>query len=583
MTMKAEQNARTLVELLQARAQLSPHSLAYGFLPDGEGGDVRITYSELGTQARRIATQLAELLAPGSRVLLVFEPGLQFITAFFGCLYAGIIAVPTYPPMPNQIESGLESLRLIARDCAAKAVLTSNGMREFLDTVEDGGGGRGISLIVINEDGDPAAWRTPRLSASSVAMLQYTSGSTMRPRGVILRHSNILANQRTIQLAASTTSAAFLSWLPSYHDMGLGFILQPLYTGAPGYFLSPLHFLQKPVRWLNAITRYRIVYSGGPPFGYDLCARRVTDDEKLSLDLSSWEVAFVGAEPIRYEGLTRFVKAFAMCGFRQEKLYPCYGLAEATLLVTGATRGAGPVLMDADPEQLAKGLASPAGPAMKSKRLISSGRAPHGHEIVIVDPAGNSPVPERRVGEVWVAAESVADGYWTESAESASAFGATLPGYPGRSFLRTGDLGFVADGELFITGRIKELLIVRGRNILPQDLETIAQTVDSRLRPGCGAAFSLSDDDSVRVALVQETTLTDAAEALALLPRIRRAVLERGGVALSCIALVPARTVPKTSSGKVRRLSTRSLLMAGHLPTLARFDDRDSDRNAQTG
>ncbi len=581
--MKADQNAQTLVELLQARAQLSPHSLAYGFLPDGEGDDVRITYSELDTQARRTATQLAELLAPGSRVLLVFEPGMQFITAFFGCLYAGLVAVPTYPPMPNQIESGLESLRLIAKDCAAKAVLTSKGMREFLDTVEDGGAGRVISLIVINEDGDPAAWRTPRLSASSVAMLQYTSGSTTRPRGVILRHNNILANQRAIHLAASTTSAAFLSWLPAYHDMGLGFILQPLYTGASGYYLSPLHFLQKPVRWLNAITRYRIVHSGGPPFAYDLCARRVTNDEKLSLDLSSWEVAFVGAEPIRYEGLNRFVKAFATCGFRQETLYPCYGLAEATLLVTGATRGAGPVLMDVDPEQLARGLASPADPAVKSKRLIASGRAPNGHEIVIVDATGNSPVPERRVGEVYVAAESVADGYWTESAESASAFGATLPGYPGRSFLRTGDLGFVADGELFITGRIKELLIVRGRNILPQDLETIAQTVDGHLRPGCGAAFSLSDDDSARVALVQETTLTDAAEAVALLPRIRRAVLERGGVALSCIALVPARTVPKTSSGKVRRLSTRNLLMDGHLPTLARFDDRGSDRNAQAG
>lgn len=580
--MKIEQNAQTLVELLQAQAQLSPYGLAYVFLPDGEGDEVRITYSELDTQARRTATQLAELLAPGSRVLLVFEPGLQFIVAFFGCLYAGIVAVPAYPPTPNQLESGLASLHLIAMDCAAKAVLTSNGMREFLATANFGGTELGIRLIVLNEDGDPTSWRAPRLSARSIAMLQYTSGSTMHPRGVILKHSNILANQRAIHLAAITRPGSTLSWLPPYHDMGLiGFIMQPLYMGEPSYILSPLHFLQKPVRWLNAITRYRIVHSGGPPFAYDLCARRVTDDEKLSLDLSSWEVAFVGAEPVRSEGLTRFVEAFAMCGFRQETLYPCYGLAEATLLVTGATRGAGPVVLDADPEQLAMGLAAPADSAMKSKRLISSGRAPHGHEVVIVDPAGNSPVSERHVGEVWVASASVAEGYWTGSAESASVFGATLPEYPGRLFLRTGDLGFIADGELFITGRIKELLIVRGRNVFPQDLETIAQTVDSRLRPGCGAAFNLSTDDSVRVALVQETTLTDAAEAAGLLPRIRQDVLEREGVALSCIALVPARTVPKTSSGKVRRLNTRNLLIAGQLPTLAKFDDRDAERDTQ--
>lgn len=570
--MRVEPKAETLPEVLQNRAERNPHDLAYGFLPEGEGDTVPITYRELDIESRRIATQLGELLAPGSRALLMYEPGLRFITAFFGCLYAGIVAVPAYPPMPGRVEAGLANLRLIAADCAAKAVLTQAHLRSYLQDAAADAPVPGIAWIVTDQGGgDASAWRRPRIRADEVALLQYTSGSTTDPRGVVLRHDNILANQRAVQESLRAASGTVVSWLPPYHDMGLfGFLLAPLYLGWPCYLMSPLHFLQRPGRWLDAITRFRATHSGGPPFGYELCARRVTETEKEQLDLSSWQVALVGAEPIRSESLTRFAGAFASCGFRPASLYPCYGLAEATLLVTGSVPGTPPVQLEADQQALESGVAAtPSAPGQRSQQLVSSGRAPDGHDVAIVDRSATLPVADHVVGEVWVAGPSVADSYWDRPALSAETFGATLPGFPGRRFLRTGDLGFLADGELFITGRIKEMIIVRGRNILPQDVEAIGQAADDRLRPGSGAAFALSGDGTDRAALVQETTITEPQQAAELLPRIRQAVQERLDIALHTIVLVPAHAVPKTSSGKVRRLHTRELLATGRLPVIA--------------
>jgi acyl-CoA synthetase (AMP-forming)/AMP-acid ligase II len=585
MTMRVEHKAETLAELLQVRAQRSPGDMAYGFLPEGEGDPVPITYGKLDTEARRIATQLSELLAPGSRALLVYEPGLGFITALFGCLYAGIVAVPVYPPMPGRMEAGLANLRLIASDCAAKAVLTQAHLRSYVENSTAAAPVPGITWIVTDQGGgDASAWRGPRIRPDAVALLQYTSGSTTDPRGVVLRHDTVLANQRAIQKALRVTSPIAVSWLPPYHDMGLfGFLLQPVYLHIPCYLMSPLHFLQRPGRWLRAITRFRATHSGGPPFGYELCARRVTEAEKESLDLSSWQVAAVGAEPIRSEGLARFAEAFASCGFRQASLYPCYGLAEATLLVTASVPGTLPVRMDVEPQALEKGVAkSPGAAGQGSKQLVSSGRAHDDHEVVIVDRSTTLPIADRMVGEVWVAGPSVADSYWDRPALSAETFGVALPGFPGRRFLRTGDLGFLADGYLYITGRIKELMIIHGRNILPQDVESIGQAADGRLRPGCGAAFAL-DDDTDRAALVQETTITDPQQAAELLPRIRQAVQERLGIVLRTIVLVPAHAVPKTSSGKVRRLHTRELLTTGRLPVIAGLGDRTGDDPTRLG
>lgn len=583
--MRVERKAETLAELLQNRAERSPHDLAYGFLPEGDGDTVPITYGELDIEARRIAAQLRELLAPGSRALLVYEPGLGFIAALFGCLYAGIVAVPVYPPMPGRMEAGLANLRLIASDCAAKAVLTQAHLRSYLEDATAAAPVPGITWIVTDQGGgDASAWRQPRIRPDAMALLQYTSGSTTDPRGVVLRHDAVLANQRAIQKSLRVTSSVAVSWLPPFHDMGLfGFLVQPVYIGAPCYLMSPLHFLQRPGRWLSAITRFRATHSGGPPFGYELCARRVTEAEKESLDLSSWQVAAVGAEPIRSEGLARFAEAFASCGFRQASLYPSYGLAEATLLVTASVPDTLPVRMDVEPQALEKGVAkSPGATGQGSKQLVSSGRAHDDHQVVIVDRSTTLPIADRMVGEVWVAGPSVADSYWNRPALSAETFGLVLPGFPGRRFLRTGDLGFLADGDLYITGRIKELMIIHGRNILPQDVEAIGQAADDRLRAGCGAAFALGDDTD-RAALVQETTITDPQQAAELLPRIRQAVQERLDIVLRAIVLVPAHAVPKTSSGKVRRLHTRELLTTGRLPVIAGLGDRTGDDQTRLG
>jgi len=578
--MKVEQKADTLAELLRGRAEHSPGNMAYGFLPEGEDDPVPISYGELDTEARRIASYLSELLAPGSRALLVYEPGLGFTTALFGCLYAGIVAVPVYPPMPGRMEAGLANLRLIASDCGAKAILTQDYLRSFVQDSTAEAAVPGVAWIATDQGGgDASAWRQPRISPDAVALLQYTSGSTTSPRGVVLRHDTVLANQRAIQKALRVTGPIVgVSWLPPYHDMGLfGFLLQPVYIGAPCYIMSPLHFLQRPGRWLSAITRFQATHSGGPPFGYELCARRVTEAEKESLDLSSWQVAAVGAEPIRSEGLARFAEAFASCGFRPASLYPSYGLAEATLVVTASVPGTPPVLMDVEQQALEKGVAtSPGATGQESKQLVSSGRAHDDHQVVIVDRSTTLPIADGMIGEVWVAGPSIADSYWNRPALSGETFGMALPGFPGQRFLRTGDLGFLADGELFITGRIKEMMILHGRNILPQDVETIGQTVDGRLRPGCGAAFVLGDD-SDQAALVQETSITDPQEAAGLLPRIRQAVQERLGIALRTVVLVPAHAVPKTSSGKVRRLHTRELLTTGQLPVIAEVGDRTGD------
>jgi len=583
--MRVEQQAETLADLLQVRAQHSPHEMAFGFLPDGEGDPVPITYGELDTESRRVATQLGELLAPGSRALLMYEPGLEFITAFFGCLYAGIVGVPVYPPIPGRMEAGLANLRLIAADCAAKAILTKDYLRSYVADSTPAAPVPGITWIVTDRGGgDASAWHQPRIRPDAVALLQYTSGSTTHPRGVVLRHDTVLANQRVIQGSLRVHSAVGVSWLPPYHDMGLfGFTLQPVYIGVPCYVMSPLHFLQRPGRWLGAISRFRATHSAAPPFGYDLCAQRVTEAEKESLDLSSWRVAGVGAEPIRSEGLARFAAAFASCGFRPESLYPCYGLAEATLMVTGSAPDTPPVQMDVEPQALEKGVAqSPGATGQASKQLVSSGRAYDDHQVVIVDRSTTLPIADRMVGEVWVAGPSVADSYWDKPALSAETFGLALPGFPGRRFLRTGDLGFLADGELYITGRIKEIMIIHGRNILPQDVEAIGQAADGRLRRGCGAAFALGDDTD-QAALVQETTITDPRQAEELLPRIRQAVQERLDIVLRTIVLVPAHAVPKTSSGKVRRLHARELLTTGQLPVIAGLGDRTGDDLAHLG
>lgn len=590
--------AATLTDVLLATAERKPGAVAYGFLSDGDHTLSELTYGELAHQARRVGSLLADRLAPGSRAVLVYPPGLEFITAFFGCLLAGVIAVPVFPPVAPEVGAGVTRLRRITADARADVVLTTAGYLAYRAATPQIASVAETEWLVTDRsrEGDAEACLAGEPRADTVAMIQYTSGSTADPKGVVLRHANLMANQRAIQQAMrSDDRTVGVSWLPTYHDMGLiGFVLHPLYLGIPSYLMSPLHFLERPVRWLRAISRFGATISGGPNFAFELCLKRITDEEKVGLDLSSWTVAFTGSDHVRAAPLRRFAQRFADCGLRPGALYPCYGLAEASLLVTGAAPLGGLRTARLDAAALESGVARPCangteplpGDGRRLSRqteLVSCGRPPEGHEVVIADPQTRLRLPAGRVGEIWVSGASLAAGYWNRPQATGETFRAALQG-EGGTYLRTGDLGFLRDGELFVTGRLKDLMIVRGRNVYPHDLEIAAQQADRRLRVGCGAAFAAGAAGSEGIVLVQEISAPERGELQEVMRRARTAVTEAHGIGLDAIWLVPPRTLPRTSSGKLRRAACRDMFRDGSLTPLAEWRDsrwRESDEDGR--
>jgi amino acid adenylation domain-containing protein len=556
-----------------------PWAVAYRFL-SADGEEVqRVTYGELERRTRAVARALERAGGRGERALLLFAPGLDFIVGFLGCLYAGTVAVPAYPPRGRH---GLGRLAGIALDAQPRLLLTTADMAVW---VQPWAAQLPSPPVMLRTDagsgGHDDAWEAPALAASDVAFLQYTSGSTAAPKGVQVTHGNLLHNEEMIARAfAQSQASRIVSWLPLYHDMGLvGGVLQPLYLGAEAVLLSPLDFLRRPRLWLEAVSRYRATTSGGPDFGYELCLRKVPPAERAGLDLSSWSVAFNGAEPVRADTLARFAEAFAPCGFRATSFYPCYGLAEATLFVSGGDVDAAPPLARLDTRALLAGRARPEeGPSARA--LVGCGWPWLEQRVVIADPATRRPCAPDEVGEIWVSGPSVAHGYWRRPEESARDFGARLVDAPGElaglTFLRTGDLGFLHAGELYVSGRLKDLIIVRGRNHHPQDLELTAERSHPALRPGCGAAFALDpaesgDEGAERVVVVQEIERAAAAEAAAgALEALRRAVAEEHELSVHEVVLVRPGGVPKTSSGKVQRRRCRELYLAAELPVVAR-------------
>jgi amino acid adenylation domain-containing protein len=563
----------TFPEVLRTRARENPDGLAYVFLEDGEIEGARLTFGELDGRARAIAAALAAEGAAGERALLLFPPGLDFIAAFFGCLYAGAVAVPSYPPGPPRAGRGQPRLRAIAEDASPRFVLTSSALLPRLEALagELPALARATRLAT---DTLPAAaedWRQPALSGESLAFLQYTSGSTADPKGVMVSHGNLLHNQEVIRRAcAHDERSTFVSWLPMYHDMGLiGGVLQPLYVGASCALMSPVAFLQRPARWLRAIARYRAHTSGAPDFAYDLCVNKIAPEQRSGLDLTSWRVAFDGAEPVRARTLAAFATAFAPCGFGPEAFFPCYGLAEATLIVSGRSRPAPPTVLPF--RGLEAGHALVAGPDEAAARpLVGCGPAGAGLEIAIADPVTLAERGEGEIGEVWVAGPSVAQGYWGRPELSAETFRAGLAGRGG-GFLRTGDLGFLHGGELFVTGRIKDLIVVRGRNLYPQDLELTAAGSHPALRAGAGAAFAVETEEGEGVALVLETDPRRRFDAGAALAAVRQAIAEEHEVPVQAILLVGPGGVPKTTSGKVQRLLCRRRFLDGELRPVAEW------------
>lgn len=569
----------TLVDLLRYRAQRRPDQRAYTFLLDGETEQTHITYSQLDRQARAIAAWLQGRGLSGERVLLLYPPGLEYISAFFGCLYAGCVAVPAYPPRLNR---PMPRLQALAADAQATAALTTSPILDGLARRSAHAPALSALLWQATDtlpDDFAAQWQLPTLNGNNLAFLQYTSGSTAAPRGVMVSHANLLHNERLIQQAFELTAEdVILGWLPLYHDMGLiGTVLQPLYLGAECFLMSPLAFLQKPRRWLQAITTYQATVSGGPNFAYDLCVRKIPPEQRTGLDLSRWSIAFNGAEPVKAGTLNAFVDAFAPYGFRRPAFYPCYGLAEATLLVSGGNRAETPPTHTIRSGALAQGQVIPATQTEQGRTLVGCGLALGGQQILIADPDTQLRCPPGQIGEIWLAGPSVAEGYWNNPAATEQTFGAHLADTGEGPFLRTGDLGFLHQGQLYITGRLKDLIIIRGRNYYPQDIEVTAEESHPALRPGCGAAFTVELNGQERLVVVQEVQrhyrepdVDEVSQA------IRGAVAEEHGLQIYAVVLLKTGTIPKTSSGKIQRHACRDDFVAGRLEAVGRSVLSDS-------
>ena len=581
-------DAANLVDVLRWRARHEPDRPAHTFLtdPDDPSGRALLTYGALDRRARAIAARLQQQGAQGTRALLVYDPGLEYIAAVFGCLYAGVIAVPVYPPDPLRFNRTWPRLQAILRDAQASWVLSDATILTWADT-SFGKLPHVEVLLATDEVSDDAHrdWRPPAIDPHTLALLQYTSGSTGAPKGVMISHGNLIHNVSQMHRLDSPDVIGVI-WLPPYHDMGLiGGVLLPVFSGRHTVLMSPLAFVQRPFRWLKAISDYRAKTSGAPNFGYDLCVRKISADERKQLDLNSWSLAFSGAEPVRAETIDRFVETFAPCGLRRETFYPCYGLAEATLFVSGGRRTAAPVVRCFEPKALEQDQAVrlPADDP-NSRILIGNGQCVSDQTIKIVDPQTELECAAARVGEIWIAGPSVAQGYWNRPRESAATFGARIRNTGEGPFLRSGDLGFLDGGELFITGRLKDLIIVAGRNHYPQDIELSVQHSHEALRPEGGAVFSVEVNDQERVVVVQEVARPKRFDLDEIIGGIRRAVAQEHDLPVYAVVLIKASSLSKTTSGKIQRRACRNLFTEGKLLVLAEWRaDQVLQRAASNG
>jgi acyl-CoA synthetase (AMP-forming)/AMP-acid ligase II len=558
----------TLVELLQHRASATPDALAYSFL-GSKLDESRCTYRELHERALAVAARLRTVVKEDDRVLVCHLPGLDYISAFYGCLYAGAIAVPVYPP---QYYKSFDRIRSIIEDARPRAALTSATILQKLGAEVDAAAGPAFDWIVTEDlAGADGSGRPVHRRAGSIAFLQYTSGSTAEPKGVMLSHGNLLDNLRAIQKNfQSHPRSAGCIWLPPYHDMGLiGGILQPLFAGFPVYLMSPMAFVLRPIKWLEAITRFRATISGGPNFAFDLCVARIKPEAMVHLDLRSWEVAFCGAEPIRAATLEAFRAKFEPVGLSPRALHPCYGLAEATLMVTASACSAPPVTRKVDAESLATNVARPA-TERPGRILVGCGRAIDGTQVRVVNPRTLLACAEGELGEIWVAGPGVAPGYWGRPEQSAETFGGRLASGEG-PYLRTGDLGYLDHGELFVTGRGKDVIIVKGRNYYPQDIEHSVSASHPGLRADGAVAFSVDQGDEESLIIISEVEpklmRCDLGQ---IIPLIAKAVLASCEIAPHDVVLVPKGSVAKTSSGKLQRQLMKQRYLARDVEVLYR-------------
>jgi acyl-CoA synthetase (AMP-forming)/AMP-acid ligase II len=596
----------TLVDLLRWRALRQPEQRTHTYLIDGEVEGDHLTHAGLDRQARSIGALLQNNHAVGERALLLYPAGLEFIAAFYGCLYAGVIAVPLPAPNLAQPQRTVPRLRAVISDAQPSVVLTTSGI--FANTeglfaqAPEMRKLRWVATDVV-AGGLAQTWRDPAVTSNTLALLQYTSGSTAEPKGVEISHGNLLHNSAYIsRLFAFNTNATTVCWLPAFHDMGLtNGVIQPVYHGRPCYLMPAVGFLMQPIRWLQAVSRYKATISGGPNFAYELCTRRITEEQRKTLDLSNWDVAYNGAEPVRADTMQRFAATFGACGFRPGALHPCYGLAEATLLVSGGSLGEEMfrtiqvaafeqnrvVETDAHSgiethscDELDAG-----GQQQTVRTLVSSGHALDDTRIVIAHPELMTACAPDEVGEIWVSGPSVTRGYWNRPNETERACRAYLKDTGEGPFLRTGDLGFMQGGELFVTGRLKDLIIVSGRKLYPQDIELTVEQSHPALRPACCAAFAVDGTGEEQLIIAAEVDPryqpaidkpSDRAvrsgpngrlplDVEAVARSIRRAVAEAHDARVHMVVLLRAGRIPMTTSGKVQRHACKAGFLQGTL------------------
>lgn len=556
-------DAESLVDICRLRAALHPQLSVYKFMDNGEDVSSTLTYAELDNAAKHVAAKLQHSGFQGERALLLYPAGLDYIIAFFACLYAGCIAVPAYPPTNNR---HLGRLRAILSNSRAGIILSTGAVR---NSVNKFNGTEAVlppvQWLVTDDKDDREGLQympfTPK--AGDLAFLQYTSGSTGDAKGVMVSHGNIMANQQLIrQRFGHDENATVVGWLPLYHDMGLiGNVMQPLYCGATAILMPPMAFLEKPLRWLQAISGHQGRTSGGPNFAYDLCVQKINPAERAGLDLSTWKLAFNGAEPVNSETIKRFYRYFAGCGFKRQAFYPCYGLAEATLLATGAEERSELNILSFDKAALEQGNATvTAAAAWNSRELVGCGQAGTAEQLRIANPDTGMECDAGVIGEILLGGAGITQGYWDNAEATANAF---FTDAAGCRWLRTGDLGFVAHGELFVCGRLKDLIIIRGRNYYPQDLESVAANASEALNPGGCVAFTTDTENGESLVILAELKrsglrLQDFGPVIAA---IRSAVAEECGVQISRIGLLKPGALLKTSSGKLRRSACREAFL----------------------
>jgi acyl-CoA synthetase (AMP-forming)/AMP-acid ligase II len=598
MSMPADRDAlapaalTTLADLLHYRAANQPHERAYVVLSDRGAEAAEINFAEIERRAGVLAGRIAARAAPGERALLLCPTGIEFIVGFFGCVLAGVIAVPMMLP---RRQSARDSSAGIVADCAprlalAPRALIDGGRGDLVGRVAAGdlAGNLARNLEWLAVDEVVPATAVPDLphapAGDDLALLQYTSGSTSTPKGVMVSHANLLANLAMIKTAfGNTRQSTYVSWVPLYHDMGLVInVLQSFYVGSLCVLMAPVAFIQRPLNWLRAISDYRAEVAVAPNFGFDLCVARYRADQMEGIDLSRWKLALNGAEPVRADTIRHFGETFAPHGFAASSMYPAYGMAEATVLISAGRRGAGPAMRTLSRDGLQQHRALAPRDAGDTQTVVGCGRALAGERIAIVDPASRSRLGADRVGEVWVAGPNVARGYWRNAEAAASVFDAHIDGEAAdgeadraeddKGWLRTGDLGFVDEtGELFITGRIKEIVIIRGANHYPQDIEDTVQSCHPALRRHGGAAFTIREgDEAEKLVVVQEVERTHRNRIAPdeIISHIREAIVSEHEIVPYRIALLRPGALPKTTSGKIQRGLSRQLWLAGSLAGL---------------